>query len=182
MTSITSKSKQLSYLLRHRPDAANLTLDREGWCSVEQLIANTDLTLSDLLTIVRTDEKGRYSFSPADFVVPTHIRANQGHSTDAVKMTFKKAVPPTVLYHGTTADVWQRVKKDGLRPMKRHHVHLTADYDTAASVGGRRHKEAYILNIDAKQMLADDVTFYLSENGVWLVKYVDPKYIHLDQS
>lgn len=178
MTTITQQSKYLSYVLRHRPDVAGILLDKEGWTDIGLLLEKTAISHENLLIIVETDAKQRYSISPDG----TKIRANQGHSTAEVKMTFKKATPPVVLYHGTTADAWQRIQKDGLRPMKRHHVHLTDDIDTADSVGGRRHKEAYILNIDAKQMLADGITFYMSDNGVWLVDFVDPKYIHLDQT
>ena len=32
-------SKILSLLLRHKPEAANLTLDKNGWADVEELIA-----------------------------------------------------------------------------------------------------------------------------------------------
>ena len=34
-----------------------------------------------------------------------------------------------------------------------------------------------LLEIDAKKMAEDGIKFYLSENGVWLTKYVDGKYV-----
>lgn len=182
MTDLTSKSRYLSFLLRHRPESAGLTLDKEGWCDLIELCTNTDLDLDDIMSIVKADEKGRYSLKPADFVVPTHIRANQGHSTDQVRLSFKKAVPPVVLYHGTTLEAWEVIRYEGLKPMKRHHVHLTDDLETARLVGGRRAKGTCILKVDAKEMLVDGISFYLSDNGVWLVDFVSPKYIHLDQA
>ncbi len=180
MFDLTEKSKYLSYLLRHRPEAANLTLDREGWCEIEQLLVNTKMSLEEVLEIVRTDAKHRYSVKPSDWAVPTHIRANQGHSTDTVRLTFKQAVPPTVLYHGSTSSSAPMIMHTGLKPMKRHHVHLSADIDTAQSVGGRRKGDVVLFKVDAKQMMADGIKFYLSTNGVWLVDAVPPKYLQLD--
>jgi putative RNA 2'-phosphotransferase len=43
---------------------------------------------------------------------------------------------------------------EGLRPMKRHHVHLSPDPRTATAVGARR-GEAVVLRIEAATMAAD---------------------------
>jgi putative RNA 2'-phosphotransferase len=180
------RSVRLSFLLRHRPDSAKLSLDKEGWCSIQELVENTDFTVRELVEIVQSDTKTRYALSPSlgeclqTGEPPALIRANQGHSTGAVKMTFKTAVPPTVLYHGIQSTSWPAISKQGLNPMRRHHVHLSDDIETAESVAGRRRGAAAVLRIDAKQMLTDGVKFFISENGVWLVDHVDPKYIYLD--
>jgi putative RNA 2'-phosphotransferase len=169
------RSKYLSYLLRHKPESAKLTLDKEGWCSIEQLLANTDFSRGELIDIVDGDQKTRYALSPDAL----KIRANQGHSTSDVRMTFKVAVPPVMLYHGTTAT--EAILREGLKPMNRHFVHLTADLDTAHSVGGRRKGTTTIFEIDAKQMLADGFAFKISENEVWLIEHVPPKYIKVHE-
>lgn len=41
---------------------------------------------------------------------------------------------------------------------------------------GRRKVETVILVIDAAKMLADDLTFKISDNGVQLIEEVQPKY------
>ena len=166
-------SKFLAYLLRHEPEKAGLTLDREGWCSIDQLLQNTDFTLDRLKEIVAEDSKGRYSFNADE----TKIRANQGHSTEKVRLTFQKAVPPTVLYHGTVDSTLALIQKQGLKPMSRHHVHLSADLSTAKTVGGRRKGGLTVLSVDTAAMLADGIQFYISDNGVWLVDAVPPKYL-----
>jgi putative RNA 2'-phosphotransferase len=165
------RSVWLALLLRHKPEQANLTLDKEGWVTMEQLTTNTDFTEPELREIVKADEKGRYSIAES----PTRIRANQGHSTK-VDLTFKSVVPPVVLYHGTPVDACVVIKREGLKPMSRHHVHLSGDTETAAKVGGRRGKFA-VLVIDAKSMLSDGLKFFISDNGVYLVDHVPPKYI-----
>jgi len=169
------RSKYLSYILRHRPEKAKITLDSEGWIKVSELCAATDFTPKELEEIAKADEKGRYSIEGW----PPRIRANQGHTTEQVKLTFKKAVPPTVLYHGTRKQHIASITKQGLLPMKRHHVHLSADKATALNVAKRgktREADVTVLLIDTTKMLADGIDFYISENGVWLTDHVDPKY------
>lgn len=178
MTDVVRHSKKLSYLLRHRPEAASLSLDTEGWCRLDQLIANTGLTRDVIADIVRMDAKQRYSFdTPATPETATKIRANQGHSTSAVNMTFATAVPPVTLYHGTSSSVAPTILKTGLKPMRRHHVHLSHEPATAHTVGARRNGPVTVFSVNAKQMLADGFKFFISENGVWLVDAVPPKYL-----
>lgn len=169
MTALETKSKFLSYILRHKPEAAGIALSKEGWVSVEDVCRNTDITFAELHEIVRADKKGRYS------IENSLIRANQGHSTETVKLNYKTAVPPPALYHGTTASA--AVRKDGLKPMSRHHVHMSADVHTAQSVGGRRRGTVTIFVINTAAMLKDGFKFYLSENNVWLIEHVPTKYL-----
>lgn len=173
MHSLTEKSKWLSYVLRHKPEAAGLTLDKEGWVDIDLLLSKAVkpmISREELDQIVKEDSKGRYS------ILENRIRANQGHSTDQAKLSFKKAVPPVVLFHGADTKALAAIRKEGLLPMSRHYVHLSHDLATATQVGGRR-KSFTILEIDAKQMLADGHEFFLSDNGVWLVPTVAPKYL-----
>jgi putative RNA 2'-phosphotransferase len=191
MTNQENRSKYLSMLLRHKPEKANLTLDREGWCDILELTSNTDFTVEELEQIVADDSKQRYSISywemapcGSDLKVvrePLKIRANQGHSTSKVKMTFKSAVPPPVLYHGADAERLHVILKDGLRPMNRHHVHLSDTLDVAEAVGGRRRRGYVVLEIDAKRALADGLKFFVSENQVWLIDYIPSKYLKVHE-
>ncbi len=168
-----SRSKYLSMLLRHKPEKAKLTLDREGWCSIEQLLTNTDFSRGELYDIVDQDEKSRYALSPDAL----NIRASQGHSTSGVKMTFKSAIPPPVLYHGATEQFIDQILKQGLKPMNRHHVHLSETLDVAETVGGRRKHGFVVLEIDAARMITAGLKFLISENGVWLIDHVPPEYL-----
>ena len=60
--------------------------------------------------------------------------------------------------------------------MSRHHVHLSETKETALKVGSRRGKPVIFI-VNAQHMSKDGLTFYCSDNGVWLVDYVDPKYL-----
>ena len=136
-------------------------------------IAKQDIyfNMDVLLDIVNTDKKGRYSFNEDN----TKIRANQGHSIE-VDVELKKAIPPKTLYHGTSTRFVNSIKTLGLIKGSRLHVHLSDNYDTAVSVG-KRHGEPIVLFVDTEKMIDDGYSFYLSDNGVWLVDSVPYKYI-----
>jgi putative RNA 2'-phosphotransferase len=170
---IETKSRYLSFLLRHKPEAAKLSIDSDGWVPIRQIIEGTEISEAEINQIVITDKKGRYSFSTDG----TMIRANQGHSTDKVKMKFKTAVPPPILYHGTTSSAEDIIMRDGLLPMTRHYVHLSADLCTAKSVAGRRRSTHVIFEIDTAAMIASRFTFSLSDNEVWLIEKVPAKFL-----
>jgi len=108
------------------------------------------------------------------------IRANQGHSTETVAVTFKEATPEHALYHGTTMERLEKIEASGgLKPMSRHHVHLSADQPTAEIVARRwKGEQPCILKIDAKRMIRNGFKFFLSENGVWLTDSVPMEYVN----
>ena len=98
---LTNLSRYLSLILRHKPEAIDITLDKHGWANVHDLIAgivknNPGFNMEVLEEIVRTDNKQRYSFYPDK----TLIRAYQGHSIP-VDVELSEVVPPELLFHGT---------------------------------------------------------------------------------
>lgn len=60
--------------------------------------------------------------------------------------------------------------------MRRHHVHLSSDKETAKVVTNGRGK-AVIFEVEAEQMFNDGYEFYKSENDVWLTDYMSVDYI-----
>lgn len=169
-------SKFISLILRHKPEEIGITLDEHGWANVEELInginnSSRKIDMEILEDIVYTDDKGRYSFNEDK----TLIRANQGHSIP-VDVELKEAIPPKVLYHGTAERFMDSIREQGIKSMSRLYVHLSDNISTAAKVG-KRHGNCVILTIDTEKMHKDGIKFYLSENNVWLTKYIDCKYI-----
>lgn len=169
----------ISLALRHKPDVAGIQLDEHGWANVDELlngINNTgrNIDMDILEEIVRTDNKQRYSFNDDK----TLIRANQGHSIP-VDVELEEKQPPQYLYHGTADGFLYSIMTDGLKPMSRLYVHLSQDEETAMKVG-KRHVKPVVLMIRSNVMYNDGVKFYLSQNGVWLTKYVDRKYIKIE--
>lgn len=165
-------SVKMSYLLRHNPDG--LIMSKDGWVNLDDLSKKLNASKHFILEIVDKDEKKRYSVSSCG----SKIRANQGHSID-VKINFKKKIPPKTLYHGTSLKNLSYIRKTGIKPMTRQFVHLSDNQETASIVGKRHSKneEPCILEVDCVKMVNDKIDFFLSENDVWLVDYVDKKYL-----
>ncbi len=165
----------LSLVLRHDPAAAGISLDEHGWADVKELLAGVNRTgrkidMDTLERIVRENSKQRYSFNEDH----SKIRANQGHSV-SVDVELKETQPPQYLYHGTVSRFLPSIQREGIRKMSRQYVHLSGDFETAMAVG-KRHGSPVVITIDAAAMAGDGVTFYRSENGVWLCEHVEPKY------
>ena len=60
--------------------------------------------------------------------------------------------------------------------MSRLYVHLSKDIETANKVG-KRHGKPVILKVYSGRMYREGIKFYFSENGIWLTKKVDAKYL-----
>jgi putative RNA 2'-phosphotransferase len=171
-------SKFLSLVLRHRPEAVGIQLDPGGWVDIETLLEHCEkrgrvISRSLLEEVVQTNNKQRFAISEDGI----RIRASQGHSVP-IELGYARAVPPEVLYHGSVAERIKAIQSQGLRKMKRHHVHLSPDAKTARGVGSRR-GAPIVLRIHAGQMHRDGHVFYLSANHVWLTDRVPSEYINV---
>lgn len=160
-------SKFLSYVLRHSPESIGLKLDENGWADVNALIelANQSgkrLSRDVLQEVVAQNDKQRFAFSSDG----QRIRANQGHSID-IDLALAPAEPPETLFHGTATRFLDSIRKQGLRPGNRQHVHLSLDVPTAVKVG-QRHGTPIVLTIHAARLHRAGRVFFCSENGVWL--------------
>lgn len=173
---LVKTSKFLSLVLRHQPELIGITLDSAGWTSVSDLLRacqthGRPLTLEQLSEVVAGNDKQRFSFSEDG----QKIRANQGHSVK-VDLGYCAATPPDTLYHGTTENFLPSIRKEGLQRGARHHVHLSADEETARKVGGRRGRPV-VLKVLSGRMHREGHQFFLSANGVWLTEQVPPQYL-----
>lgn len=169
---VIRKGKHLAFLLRHDQDAFDKGLiDNNGWRNVSELIKNEGYSKELLDEIVETNNKQRYEYNSDK----SKIRARQGHSIN-VDVNLTEAIPPSVLYHGTSTKALESIYKQGIVKGDRLYVHLSKDEETALKVGSR-HGTPYVLKINTEQMVKDGLKFYISNNGVWLTEYVNSKYI-----
>lgn len=168
--------KFISLILRHKPEVIGISLDKNGYADVKELLdginkAGKEIDMITLDRIVRENNKKRYCFNEDR----TKIRANQGHSLD-VDVELKIAEPPKVLYHGTAERFLESIKEKGILKQSRQYVHLSKDKETAIDVG-KRHGKPVVLVIDTEKMCNDGYVFYLSENNVWLCEDILWKYV-----
>lgn len=179
---IERSSKFLSLILRHEPQKIGLVLDGNGWADVGQLLLQSaahgqHISREQLETIVATSDKQRFALSEDG----QRIRANQGHSIASVDLDLAPCAPPPLLYHGTASRFIDAIKKSGLIPGSRNHVHLSTDLATASKVGSR-HGKLVVLTVRAADMAASGHAFFVSQNGVWLAAAVPVEYIIFPQT
>lgn len=174
---LTETSKFLSFILRHEPEAIGIRLDSEGWVDLDALINaaaknGRELDVALIKDVVQANEKRRFTLSEDG----TRIRAAQGHSTSTVALKYAAATPPDVLYHGTATQFLDAIRREGLIPGKRHHVHLSQDETTALSTGAR-HGKPVVLVVQAMKMHMKGYRFFQADNGVWLVERVPSDFL-----
>lgn len=164
----------ISKILRHDPEG--IKMSKDGYVLVSDLISHVGITKQELDDIVRNNDKKRFAYSDDG----TMIRANQGHSM-GIELNLPISRPPLRLYHGTDIIAYNLIMKSGsIEKMKRDHLHLSADIETARRVGLRHAKNAkdlVVLEINSGAMHADGYKFYLSANGVWLTETIPTSYI-----
>lgn len=170
----TRLSKLLSLLLRHDPDRASLPLDRGGWVTIPDLLQGLaelgqPVTRYELRAVVTGGDKPRFE------VEDDRIRARYGHSID-VDLGYEPREPPRVLYHGTASRNVERVLREGIAPMGRQKVHLSATPVTARQVGAR-HGRPVVLAVAAAEMAAEGAVFHELPGGTWLTDHVPARFV-----
>lgn len=166
-------SRLVSHALRHEPWLYELELDDEGWVSVDTLLSAihdqgsgwSQVDRGDLADMVAGSAKRRHQIDGE------RIRAVYGHSVPG-RIAHIAAEPPAQLFHGTSPQAWEAIQRDGLRPMSRQYVHLSADVATAEQVGRRKSPTPVILVVEAKQASDGGTQFWRGHDVVWLADHV----------
>lgn len=162
--------KKLCYALRHKPEAFNLILDDEGFCSAEDVCKAFNIDMAVLESIVDNSDKKRFEMKDGK------IRALYGHSFQR-KIAKDEIIPPEYLYHGTSHKAARQIYVEGLKPMKRQYVHLSYDTSIAKEVGKRKDSIPVIMKIDAREAYDAGIKFYSGNERTVLADYIPPEYI-----
>ncbi|WP_018330841.1 RNA 2'-phosphotransferase [Actinomycetospora chiangmaiensis] len=170
MTDRVRLSKRMSRVLRHDPARLGLALDDEGWTPVDALVAALGVTRAAVEDVVRNGTKQRYELDG------DRIRARYGHSLPG-RVELPAADPPAVLFHGTSPTTAAAITREGLRPMGRQFVHLSADEETARRVGARHGGRPVVLRVDAAAAAANGVVFRHGNDDTWLADAIGPAFL-----
>lgn len=176
----TRLSKFLSGALRHFPDDVGLSLDGRGWVAWTDLVAAAadrypwaDETA--VAGVVATDPKGRFEYdSDAD---TDRVRAAYGHSVP-VDLEPTDTPVPDRLYHGTAPDNVAAIRAEGLKPMSRQQVHLSASVEDARAVGRRHASDPVVFEVDTAALME---TYRVTKRGreTYTVDRVPPPYLQV---
>ena len=181
---MTKLSRLLSSILRH--DARGLEFRPDGYFLLEQVLRVIQSDLQTIQKVVEMDEKNRFSI--LDESGTLWIRANQGHSGEVgAKMEDsllleKISTPLEGCFHGTYQKHEEAIKKEGLKVMKRKHIHFATSIHAKS---GKRSDCDLLIYLDMGKAMQDGIIFYQSENGVILTSgkngVLEPKYLSLNK-
>lgn len=191
-------SHALSWALRHQAIAIGLTITPDGYVPVDEILKSTHpklqgVSLEEIKKVVETNDKQRFgmaqrprsSYYAEDSNDPSTtilcIRANQGHSIKIIdpnllmaKISSEELRALPCLVHGTYAEPWKKIETQGLKQMKRTHIHFASGLPEADGVisGMRKTCTVYIF-VNPVKCADDGIEFYKSDNGVILTSGVN---------
>ncbi|MFN8372217.1 MAG: RNA 2'-phosphotransferase [Anaerolineae bacterium] len=179
MSDLVPLSKFLALILRHKADEFGLTLDVDGFTDVDSVWKQINTrfpgrySYEDLLKVVEGDGDGKKRYE----IVDGRIRALFGHSEGVREITYAPAVPPELLYHGTSQSALAIIRKEGLKAMRRQYVHFTVNTQRASKVASRHSDETVILTIRAGDAHRAGIVFYHPEEEHYLCEVLPPAFI-----
>lgn len=177
-------SKQLSWLLRHGAQKEGMAIQPDGFVNVSDILKHPRFgkhySLEKLQELVATDAKQRYTLRLNPLTARQEIRANQGHSLLAVKaeaclqrISSVNEVSDAVV-HGTFYQNWESIKTEGLKCMRRNHVHFAVlNDDRSVPLSGFRSDCQVLIYLNVAKVLEDKLQLFRSSNNVILCSGVD---------
>lgn len=160
-------SRAVSELLRHTAGERHLTMSTDGWAGISDVLRILGLTRDRLDIAVADNDKQRLQVDGG------RIRACQGHSLqnmpvtrEALENSWVRVHPSELLWHGTNRVALAAIRREGLHPGRRTHVHLAPTKDSRV---GRRTAVEVLLGVDCR-----DLEVYQAPNGVLLTREVPP--------
>lgn len=141
-----------------------------GWVPVEQVLDYLQMSKTDLLQFVVHNSKKRLQ------ITDSHIRACQGHSTEAMpidinalEQSWEIFSGDASIWHGTNLEAVENIATDGILPVKRTHVHLAPSKD---SLVGKRHNTPVLLEVSSSRVRKMGIQIFQAQNGVVLARTV----------
>jgi putative RNA 2'-phosphotransferase len=95
----------------------------------------------------------------------------------AQRLEYPEVEPPEILYHGTSPDAMQLIRREGLRAMARQYVHLSTAPEQARTVGRRHAPHPILLTVRAREAWEAGVRFHQPEERLYLAESVPPEFI-----
>ncbi|MGD2104194.1 MAG: RNA 2'-phosphotransferase [Anaerolineae bacterium] len=178
-------SKFLALILRHHPERFELELDEAGWASLPEILdvlsTLPDFRWADRSAVTRVVQEGTGDGKRRFGLNGDRIRALYGHSLDR-RIDCEPVTPPARLYHGTSPEALEAIRRDGLRTMGRQYVHLSADRETAKKVGSRHAAQPVVISVNAKAAHESGIAFYHPEERIYLAEPIPPTLLTLPET
>lgn len=162
----------IGFALRHNPAHFGLDLDEGGWASLEDLVVAIRFDRYDWALIDEPLLKAAVGGSDRFEIRDGWIRATYGHSI-ALDDLPPIALPPPLLFHGTTEEAVPAILLEGLKPMGRQFVHPTSDRDYALDVANAKQGTIALIAVDAVAARLAGHVFRCTNSHVWLTNLIN---------
>ncbi|MBW1876891.1 MAG: RNA 2'-phosphotransferase [Deltaproteobacteria bacterium] len=168
-------SKTMAFLLRHQPERGGLELDRDGWVEVAELARGASKLLKTRI------EPGQVT----DLVQRAGVRRFEVRE-DRIRAVSRRAerrsrpLVPDILYHATTSDRVERLRKKGVLTVARNRpVYLSPDepgaWRAAHRLSGGR---PMVLYVDASRAWRRGVQFQCNRrNGLFVARSIPFRHV-----
>jgi len=169
-------SRLMSAILRHAAPSYGVRLSSDGWARLDDLVEAAKrrhpwASREHVEAVAACDPKGRFE------VARGLVRARYGHSLP-VSPSYVEDREVNTLFHGTTLDRVPSILREGLRPMKRRMVHLSASLEEALTNASRwRGREPAVVVVDAAKLRSMGFKVYKASHAVYLAERVPPSCI-----
>ncbi|KFA91973.1 RNA 2'-phosphotransferase [Archangium violaceum] len=168
---LVSRSKKLSWLLRHGARESGLAMDEAGFAPVTEVLSLTGLSRAQLEAVVAENSKSRFELRGE------RVRAVQGHSPEGTPVTleglersWEVVLGDALLYHGTSVVAARAIlDSEGVHAAARSHVHLAPAVD--ATVGKRAGVDV-LLVVSPVRLRVAGLSVFRAPNGVLLARAV----------
>lgn len=168
---IDQRSKKLSWLLRHGGYKEGLNMDAAGWVDVDEVLEKVEMSRVELEIVVHTNQKQRIQLEG------DRVRCCQGHSTknrhvtqEALEASWDRYEGEQI-WHGTTMENLSIIAQEGLKPMRRTHVHCAPAPDSRV---GKRANTPVMLRLSPRELRAAGLGIFEASNGVILIREAPP--------
>lgn len=171
--------RMLTGILRHSPERYGLSLDEHGWIQVDAIIGAIQrnrryhwIRPYHVEAIAATDDKGRYQIESG------MIRATYGHTLE-VDLSDMPDADLEFLYYPASEEEADIILENGIKPMDRKYIHLSATPEKADEAGKVRIQNPIILKIDVKcaNELAPEKPIKKAGKSVYVTQEVPAKCI-----
>jgi len=165
-------AKFISYVLGRRPDEFGLVPDSDGYIKIKELLKA--ICEEDGLKHVRKSHIDEILYTLPDPLIEisdNHIRAK---SREKLPGIIPAENPPKLLYAGIRRKAYRVALDRGVFPGGSKYVILTLDRDLAERIGRRIDQSPVILTILVQESIERGVTFYQTDDLIYLVDEVPP--------
>ena len=164
-------SRLMAFHLRHD---SNIERSPDGFVNIEMLTEIISRKIHwvephHIREVAVFDTRSRYELKGE------LIRARYGHSVD-VKLDLPEA-DLDLLYYAAAPEVSAQILSEGLKPVDRKMVHLSATVDNALEVGRSHTENPVVLVVDAKLAKEKGVKILRASDRVYLAQSIPPECI-----